>query len=252
VLIRPGPDAVSQSVTVFVLYKNHYPHATPRVPSLFDDLDSGGGTSSPPHGYGSQLAQSPGGRSGHSRRRRAGGLRLLAVAEAAQHVGLLGGEADGGEHGGPAVARGAADGDAAVGPDVRLAVDEEEQDLAVARAQPHHGAPALPEPAALLLLAGHGQVVECLQPRHPGPHGDGRRAASGGGGSAVGVGEDEEQRRRQRGDDGETRAWCFHCRCLVCSCTYVHGRGRCGCGRSRRWSGGLVVLLRLERGEAYK
>ena len=78
---------------------------------------------------------------------------LLGVAEAAQDVGLLGGEADGGEHGGPAVARGAADGDAALVPDVGLAVHEEDDDLARARPQPRQRVPALGEPAAAGLCA---------------------------------------------------------------------------------------------------
>jgi hypothetical protein len=77
--------------------------------------------------------------------------RGLALAEPAQDVGLLCAEADGGEHGGPAVARGAADGAAALGPDVRLAVHEEEHDLARARPQLHQRVPALHDPAAVLL-----------------------------------------------------------------------------------------------------
>jgi hypothetical protein len=86
----------------------------------------------------------------------AGGVRAavavvgggLGVAEAAQDVGLLGGESGGGERGGPAVARGAADGRAALGPDVRLAAHEEDDDLARARTQPRQRVPALGETAA--------------------------------------------------------------------------------------------------------
>lgn len=72
---------------------------------------------------------------------------VLALAEPTQDVGLLDGESEGGEHGRPAVLRGAADGAAALGPDVGLAVEEEEQDLVRARAQLRHRAPALRDPA---------------------------------------------------------------------------------------------------------
>jgi len=208
------------------------------------------------------LAPRPAG-SGHGRRRAKLVCGLLAVAEATEDVGLLGGEPDGGEHGGPAVSRGAADGDAALGPDVGLAVDEEEQDLAVARAQPHHGAPALREPALLLAGAveGDGQVVEGLEARHPGPHDDGRRATSGGSGGAEGdgtrrhgavaVGEDEE-RRRHRDDDGgesETWAWCrrrLRCHCLFdCARSWSYFVVPAGADDARRW-------FSRERAEAYK
>jgi hypothetical protein len=60
------------------------------------------------------------------------------------------------------VARGAADGDAALGPDVGLAVHEEEQDLARARPQPRQRVPALGEPAAAGLCARVQSLISCL------------------------------------------------------------------------------------------
>lgn len=99
--------------------------------------------------------------------RRGGGRRRLVlvagVAVALEHVPLLRGEPDDGQHGvgGPAALLDDADGAAAAGPQVRLAVDEEEEDLPRARLDLHQNLPAL----LLLLPHAVGQPLRQPKPR---------------------------------------------------------------------------------------
>jgi len=85
-----------------------------------------------------------------ARRRRRAALPAAAavvagVAVALEHVPFLRGEADDGQHvvGGPAALLDDADGAAAPGPQERLALDEEDDDLARARLDLHQRLPAL-------------------------------------------------------------------------------------------------------------
>ncbi|XBI12571.1 hypothetical protein VPH35_139426 [Triticum aestivum] len=84
---------------------------------------------------------------------------VAGVAVALEHVPLLRGEPDDGQHGvgGPAALLDGADGAAAPGPQVRLAVEEEEDDLPRARPDVHQNLPALLLPHSLQPLREVGR-----------------------------------------------------------------------------------------------
>uniref|UniRef100_A0A8R7VC47 Uncharacterized protein n=1 Tax=Triticum urartu TaxID=4572 RepID=A0A8R7VC47_TRIUA len=84
---------------------------------------------------------------------------VTGVAVALEHVPLLWGEPDDGQHGvrGPAALLDGADGAAAPGPQVRLAVEEEEDDLPRARPDVHQYLPALLLPHSLQPLGELGR-----------------------------------------------------------------------------------------------
>lgn len=136
---------------------------------------------------------------GRRRRRRGvgGGGGGLGVAEAAEDVGLLGGEPDGGEHGRPAVARRGAHGAAAPGAELRrLAVEEEEHDLVRARPELRHRAPALHQPSA----AAVKPAAEGYRRREGRGAGvDARGVGNGNGGEGLSADHDEDDGDAQQG-----------------------------------------------------